>query len=186
MLRVSNSGSATLVITGITVESGGPFTPLTTSLVIAPGGMDSVAVVFEPPALQNYDDALLLVHNAPGSPLRERLSGSGSPPVDGSPVEHPWTFQLRESTPNPFGTSGTVISYALPEACDVQLVVYNALGQEVSRLVEQRQGAGHYAVRFPTARALAGGMASTLPSGVYFFKLRAGAFEATKQMVYVR
>lgn len=186
-LRVNNPGTAPLVVSGITVEGGGPFTPVATSLVLPPGGADSVVVVFEPVGVQTYQDALLLVHNGPGSPLRERLVGVGLQPVDVSPAERPTVFQLQDSSPNPFGQRGTVIAYALPRACNVRLVIYNALGQQIARLVDGRQDAGRYALRFPpAAQTQAGGVGSSLPSGVYFYKLQAGTFVATKQMVYVR
>jgi hypothetical protein len=69
----------------------------------------------------------------------------------------------------------------------VRLVIYNALGQQIARLVDGRQDAGRYALRFPSAaQTQAGGVGSSLPSGVYFYKLQAGTFVATKQMVYVR
>lgn len=185
-LLVTNSGTATLVVSGVTIESSGPFTPLPTSFSVPPDGDVPLVVVFEPVTATSYNDVLVLTSNAPTSPTLVRLGGIGAPPVDAG-EERLAGFRLAECRPNPFGSTGTVISYNLPLASEVSLVVYNALGQVVARLVDSRQPAGRYAVRFPSVGAnLSSGIASTLPSGVYFARLRAGSHTSTRQVVYVR
>jgi photosystem II stability/assembly factor-like uncharacterized protein len=186
-LLVSNPGTGTLVVSSVAVAGSGPFTPLRTSFSVAPGGADTLAVVFEPIAEQAYEDTLVIGSNAPESPTRIALAGTGAPPVDAGPSEEIVTAFAHDQGPNPFGARGTVITYALPEETDVSLSVYNVHGHVVARLVRGRQKAGRYAVRFPAAAAsLSRGFASALPSGVYFYRLEAGAHEATKRMVYVR
>jgi hypothetical protein len=85
-------------------------------------------------------------------------------------------FVLSQNFPNPFNPS-TTIRYGLPRAADVTLVVYNALGQEVVRLVDTHQESGYHEVRFD---------GSNVASGVYFYRLRAGEFSQTKRLMLVR
>lgn len=88
----------------------------------------------------------------------------------------PPVFRVGQNYPNPFGSS-TTISYQLPEAAEVRVEVYDALGRRIATLVDAHQTAGQYDVDFE---------ADTLPSGVYFYRVRAGEYEETRQMVVVR
>lgn len=85
-------------------------------------------------------------------------------------------FVLSQNFPNPFNPS-TTIGYGLPRGADVTLVVYNALGQEVARLVDTHQESGYHEVRFD---------GTNVASGVYFYRLRAGDFTRTKRLMLVR
>ncbi|RMH60902.1 MAG: T9SS C-terminal target domain-containing protein [Calditrichaeota bacterium] len=87
------------------------------------------------------------------------------------------SFALAQNYPNPFNP-GTVIRYELPEAGNVQLTVYNALGQEVKVLVNEKQNAGEHTVTFHAS--------SDLASGIYFYVLRAGQFEKINKMILLR
>ena len=71
------------------------------------------------------------------------------------------SFKLSQNYPNPFNPT-TKINFALPVNGNVTLKVYNALGKEVSNLVNSRMNAGSYTVDFNGAN---------LNSGVYFYKL---------------
>ncbi|MBI4810846.1 MAG: T9SS type A sorting domain-containing protein [Ignavibacteriales bacterium] len=103
----------------------------------------------------------------------------------------PTDFSLDQNYPNPFNPS-TVIEYSLQEAAYVVLKVYNILGEEVGTLVNEIQEAGYKAVRFSAVGGSAsGGDASNLPSGVYFYKLTAGAkasssFTDVKKMILAK
>lgn len=85
-------------------------------------------------------------------------------------------FLLSQNYPNPFNPS-TTIRYGVPYQSVVQLNIYNALGQQVDVLVQGEQGAGYREVRFD---------GSHLPSGVYFYRLQAGAFVETKRLLLIR
>ena len=78
--------------------------------------------------------------------------------------------------PNPFNPA-TTISYTLPEAAFVSMKVYSLLGEEVATLVNANQPAGTHQVHFDAAG---------LPSGVYFYRLSAGSFSATRKLMLVR
>jgi photosystem II stability/assembly factor-like uncharacterized protein len=186
-LQIQNLGSSTLVVSSVTLAHGGPYTPDRTSFSIEPGLSDTVLVVFEPPAIQPYDDTLLVASNAPGSPARVPITGNGHENVAVGDEGPPVRFALRSNAPNPFGTSGTLISYTLPQACDVRLEIFSVLGQRVATLVRGRQPAGRYAVRFPAVgQIVSGGYSGALPSGVYFCRLKAGDFAASRRMVMIR
>lgn len=88
----------------------------------------------------------------------------------------PSTFRLSQNYPNPFNPS-TTIEYELPITSTVSLKIFNLLGQEVRTLVEGVQDAGYKSVTFD---------ASSLPSGLYFYRLQAGTFNDLKKMLLVR
>ncbi len=88
----------------------------------------------------------------------------------------PAVFALNQNYPNPFNPS-TTIEYALPEARQVRLEVFNAIGERVSSLVDARQEAGTYRSTFD---------ASTLPSGVYLYRLSAGSDVSVKRMILMK
>ncbi len=90
--------------------------------------------------------------------------------------EVPLVFALDQNYPNPFNPS-TTIKYALPSESNVTLKVYNLLGQEVATLVNDVQKAGSYEATFN---------ASTLASGVYVYRIQAGANVETKKMMLLK
>jgi Ni,Fe-hydrogenase III small subunit len=88
----------------------------------------------------------------------------------------PGEYKLGQNYPNPFNPS-TTISYSLPKAGDVKLVVFDMLGREVATLVNGFVDAGNHSVDFD---------ASNLSSGVYMYKIQAGDFTDTKKMVLMK
>jgi hypothetical protein len=88
----------------------------------------------------------------------------------------PDAFALSQNYPNPFNPS-TTINYDLPMTSEITLKVYDVLGREVATLVNGRQNAGRYTISFN---------ASTLASGVYFYRLQAGNFTQSKKMMLVK
>ena len=88
----------------------------------------------------------------------------------------PTEFALEQNYPNPFNPS-TSIRFSLPLANQVQLKVYNMLGQEVATLLNEFKNAGSYEVSFDAAN---------LPSGVYVYAITAGSFSAVKKMMLLK
>lgn len=88
----------------------------------------------------------------------------------------PFTYKLSHNYPNPFNPV-TTIQYALPAAGDVLLTIYNLRGQEVARLVNEVQQVGYHKVTWD---------ASSLASGIYFYRLQAGDFVKTKKMILLK
>ena len=87
-----------------------------------------------------------------------------------------YNFNLNQNYPNPFNPS-TQIQYALPEATQVTLEVFNSVGQKVMELVNGQQSAGYHTATFN---------ASGLSSGVYFYKLSTSSFINTKKMLLIK
>ncbi len=88
----------------------------------------------------------------------------------------PEHFALEQNYPNPFNPT-TVIRGEWTGKSDVRLVVYDILGRPVATLTNGRYPAGQYSFTFNAAG---------LASGVYFYRLTAGKFTATKSMVVVK
>ena len=91
-------------------------------------------------------------------------------------VAVPKNFELSQNFPNPFNPN-TVITYSLPMASNVKLIVFNSLGQIVKVLENGFKNAGTYSVNF---------IASNLPSGIYYYKIEAGQFSQIKKMTLLK
>jgi hypothetical protein len=89
----------------------------------------------------------------------------------------PIEFRLDQNYPNPFNPS-TKISWQLPKAGLVTLTIYDVLGREIKTLLNQYQEAGPHSTLYIVN--------STLPSGVYFYQLKAGDYIQTKKMILMK
>ena len=93
-------------------------------------------------------------------------------------------FSLSQNYPNPFNPS-TTINYTIPGnitdnfvgGLEVQLKVYDILGEEVAIIVDKKQNPGNYSVIFN---------ASNLASGFYYYQLRAGESVKTRKMIFIK
>lgn len=88
----------------------------------------------------------------------------------------PTVYSLSQNYPNPFNPS-TTIKFALPEAAQVELKVYDVLGAEVATLMNQELQAGRYDVNWD---------ASQLASGVYIYRIKAGDFVDSKKLMLLK
>ncbi|MBD3170361.1 MAG: T9SS type A sorting domain-containing protein [candidate division Zixibacteria bacterium] len=100
------------------------------------------------------------------------LGSFGTEQTDAVPAE----FSLDNNYPNPFNAN-TTIGYSLPEAANVQLEVYNLMGQKVETLHDGYMPAGEHQVNWD---------ASHYSSGVYFYRLTAGDRVFTKRMTLLK
>jgi hypothetical protein len=91
-------------------------------------------------------------------------------------IEQPLSFTLEQNYPNPFNPT-TQINYTIAERGNVSLVVYDLLGKEVANLVNGVKEPGTYKVNFD---------ASSLPSGIYAYRIQAGNFVQTKKMMLLK
>ncbi len=101
-------------------------------------------------------------------PLPLQITRGGEPP--------PAVFRLRRNAPNPFNPA-TVVSYDLPEAADVQIDVFNAVGQHVEALYRAHQQAGRHQVTWQAEGAA---------SGLYLLVVQAGSVRETMKMLLLR
>ncbi|MEQ8525089.1 lamin tail domain-containing protein [Gracilimonas sp.] len=90
--------------------------------------------------------------------------------------ELPKAFSLNQNYPNPFNPT-TNISFNLTNAGKVTLSVYNMLGQEVQKLVNEPMNSGAHTITFD---------AKQLPSGVYIYRLTSGKMSETKKMILLK
>ena len=88
----------------------------------------------------------------------------------------PNSYSISQNYPNPFNPS-TIIQYSLPFESDVSIVVYNILGEEVTKLVENNKPAGIHNVHFD---------GSGLSSGIYFYSIRVTSVENNKNFLKVK
>lgn len=88
----------------------------------------------------------------------------------------PANYFLGQNYPNPFNPA-TSISFSLPAKSNVQLKVYNLLGNEIAVLCNGQKEAGDYTIKFD---------ASKLASGMYIYKLTAGNFVQTRKMMLLK
>ena len=93
----------------------------------------------------------------------------------------PQAFSLEQNAPNPFN-SNTVIRFALPQPSQVELAIYNLLGQPVAVLVQGPSAAGTFSVRWD-GRDQAG---RAVTSGVYLYQLRAGEYTEVRKLLLLR
>jgi len=91
-------------------------------------------------------------------------------------VEVPKGYALHQNYPNPFNPV-TVIEFEIPEAGYVLIELYNSVGQKVRDIFAGELPAGYHKVRFD---------ASGLSSGVYFYRMSAGKFNAVRKMVIMK
>jgi hypothetical protein len=86
------------------------------------------------------------------------------------------SFTIEQNYPNPFNPS-TTIRYGLPQRTNVTLSVFNTLGQQIAILVNGPQEAGYHDAKFD---------GRNLASGVYYYRLQAGSYVQTKQLLLLR
>ncbi len=104
------------------------------------------------------------------------LSNTGTPVVEQKNSFLPGSFELKQNYPNPFNPTTSIV-FSLPRSEDVELSVFNIMGQKVAQLVKGRRTAGVYHIQW---------QASHLPSGVYIYRLQAGSHLLTKKMTLMK
>ncbi len=120
-------------------------------------------------------DGRLFAGTASGQVYRSVASTNGVTAGQGGGIQ---TYELEQNYPNPFNPT-TLIRYSIPVEtynC-TSLRVYDLLGREVAVLVNERKAPGTYSVEF---------IASSLATGIYFYRLTAGSFVETRKMAVVR
>jgi len=92
----------------------------------------------------------------------------------GLPVE----FELSASRPNPMtGNNAALVRYAVPKRTHVRIELYDINGRRVREIVNAQQAPGWYDVAI---------VPRDLHGGVYFYRMRAGSYSATRRLVVVR
>ena len=98
-----------------------------------------------------------------------------------SPVQTPENFFLEQNVPNPFNVE-TTIRYQIPEESPVRITIYNMLGHEVRRLVDEAKVAGYYEIKWDGC----GNRGEVVGSGIYIIYMRAGSYSQAKKVLVVQ
>ena len=88
----------------------------------------------------------------------------------------PKEYKLSQNYPNPFNHS-TIIEYQIPEISYAIIKLYDVLGNEVTTLLNEESPVGYYRIEFN---------ASSLSSGIYFYRIQAGSFIDTRKMILLK
>lgn len=125
----------------------------------------------------NFEFAANTVVGSLGEPVVIHSPVLSADDMSGLPAE----YILEQNYPNPFNPS-TAIRFGLPEAGEVELSIYNIMGEKVITLVKEYRQAGYYTVIWE-AKSQSG---ETLPSGIYFSVMKAGSFSQTKKIIFLK
>ncbi|MEQ9308498.1 MAG: T9SS type A sorting domain-containing protein [Balneolaceae bacterium] len=106
----------------------------------------------------------------------EKVSLKKLPVSNEEHKEIPNSITLHQNYPNPFNPT-TTISFELDKSVEVTLTVFDALGRTVAVLVNEQKSTGLHQVGFD---------ASNLSSGIYFYRLEAGAFMEIKRLTIIK
>ncbi|MBN2366018.1 MAG: T9SS C-terminal target domain-containing protein, partial [Calditrichaeota bacterium] len=90
-------------------------------------------------------------------------------------------FQLSQNYPNPFNPA-TTIEFAVPYQSDVELVVYNTMGQKIKTLVKGPRNHGEYKIRWNGEND----RGVKVSSGIYIYQLRVGSMIDSRKMIFIR
>ncbi len=99
-----------------------------------------------------------------------------SSPTATDGIENPVVYKLSQNYPNPFNPS-TTISYQITSAGNVEIKIYDVLGKEIMTLVNENKSAGKHNITFD---------ASSLTSGVYFYRIITANFSETRKMLLLK
>ena len=94
----------------------------------------------------------------------------------GNEKRMPTIYALDQNYPNPFNPI-TMINYQLPMTSNVELSIYNLLGQKVATLISEKQKAGNHQVEWN---------ASGFASGIYYYRIKSGEFQDVKKMILIK
>jgi plastocyanin len=111
-----------------------------------------------------------------GSGMTGEFTAAATAVEEKTPVLQPESYILDQNFPNPFNPK-TVIRFSVPGTQNVELTVYNVLGNKVATLMDGSQTAGMHEVEFD---------ASMFPSGIYYYRMQAGEFVAVKKLTLIK
>lgn len=175
-VSICNYGNTNLSVSSVT--SNNPvFTVESFPATINANQFGYAKVKFTPAAANTFYTGVLTINNS-DSTLNITMNGvsgivNGITPVAG---EIPRSFSLYQNYPNPFNPV-TNIKFSIPKSGFVKLAVYDINGKAVRTLVSQNLPAGSFIADFD---------ASSLTSGVYFYRLTSGSFTETRRMILVK
>jgi hypothetical protein len=94
----------------------------------------------------------------------------------GDQQNYPNNFTIYQNYPNPFNPE-TNFKFSIRQTSNVNLKIFNSLGEQVAVLLNEQRQPGEYSVSWN---------GSSLPSGIYFYQFTAGDFKEVKKMVLIK
>ena len=177
---ITNIGAGTL--SGSVSESGDDFSLVgAASYSLGAGESDTFTVRFDPQSLGSK-----ICTTETGNDLCSDVSCTGT--AGFSDVEDlsedrdlPDHYSLSQNYPNPFNATANV-EFSLPKNCHVKLTIYNIVAQKVTVLIDDYLSAGRKSVKWDGKDD----QGEEMPSGAYFYKIKAGEFTDSKKMVILK
>ncbi len=123
----------------------------------------------------SYNTVYVLLEDGSVETFRYTSAGQ-SVDVEDEFTEVPSEYSLNQNYPNPFNPS-TAIEFSLPQAATVNLTVFDTIGRQVAVLINGQMASGRHSVQFN---------ASSLPSGMYLYRLSTPAGSITQKMILMK
>jgi len=146
-----------------------------TPIYTAPGNAGEEVTIYLGLKAGSYSDEVLsfdiLVDEVSLVPFDTSATG-----MENDPTAVLNSYQLHQNYPNPFNPI-TVISYQLAVGSEVELSVYNTLGQKIAALVSEKQQAGKHQVSWDASGHI---------SGIYYYRLQTGRYSETKKLLFLK
>ncbi len=179
MLKLDVSGN--IYVTGSSQENGTGYDYVT--IKYSPSGAQQWIMSYNDSANGN-DFASSIAVDGSGNVFVTGTSGTQYGTVKYSQLlginpistEIPKEYNLYQNYPNPFNPT-TKIKFNIPSGSSARLVIYDAVGREIAKLVNEQLKPGSYEVVWD---------ATNFPSGVYFYKLISGSYIQTKKLVLIK
>ncbi|HPC35792.1 MAG TPA: T9SS type A sorting domain-containing protein [Candidatus Marinimicrobia bacterium] len=129
------------------------------------------------------DDLNLIIYETMGEPEKWILAKKNIPSIDDkASATLSSEYRLLNNYPNPFNPTTTII-YDLPEESNINLTIYDILGREIIRLVDERQPAGTQKITWDSKDRYG----QLVPSGIYLYSLKTtSGYNVTRKMVFMR
>ena len=185
-LNLSNVGDGTGIIS---IQLTEPFFILNTdeelvsslNFSIQPDAELEYTLVFAPTREQNVTrEATIITDDPDNSQITLHLSGSAQP-VSNDNELIPAITSLKGNYPNPFNPE-TTISFGMNQAGNVELVIYNILGQKVKTLLNENRSAGNHTVVWNGKDS----NNRSVSSGVYFYRMTTEGYSKTSKMILMK
>jgi len=169
-LEKSQSSDSEIIITPDAIPCGSWFTSSSTTNTFSRRGDDRSFIVKCIVTDASNNTVTVTQEVSSGVPLPKQKT------VNDNAVVKEMKTELLDNYPNPFNPS-TKISYSLKTEGKVSLKIYNTLGEEVIKLVDEIKPAGSYEAEFN---------ASELPSGIYIYRMQSGEYVSSKKMLLIK
>lgn len=185
-LKIFNSGRADLQITGTTLTdlSGGPLADVIimngAPFTVAPAGSYLLNLEYTPSTASRMGGKLIITHNAAGSPDTVDVLGEGYIATSTGDLSRPLQLALSQNYPNPVSIAQgahTQIVFDLPQHANVQIALYNTLGQLLRTLYSGSRNPGRHTL---------GVDLNGLAPGMYLYRLTTGTEVMSRVLHVVR